>query len=457
MFRHRFIAILSVSILLLWGFYIPAEAALGLNVNPSDGGNTLRLGRVDGIIEATKSVKLRITSDEGKQYQVFQRLEDSLTNERQNILDSQTLNSYALSGSNASGTIYAQYNEPLGPADQLVYTSAPDGQSDTLTLIYTVNAERINASGNFIGRIAYVVRSLGGGSQDQTVLNVYLEASGDLKIRVEGAQSPDSIRLELTGHSNKEDGVKVSFSGNAGDEIAVYQEVQNFVQNEAGTEINNSSLLFATSGAQGELYHPSPEALGHKRVLIYRSKEAEDEFSVNFSLDPQTLGGLKAGLYRGRIVWTVESSQGPKDFPLDIEIKIEPIFELAVALPPQGVHFARVLPTDPPQEEEVKVTVKTNLGKPYAVMQNVSTPLTTAKGEAIKKDFFTFKTELLERSTGRSGATEFTPVDVGETPVFFSDREGSPTEFKVIYRLKSYPGIAAGDYTAPIVFSLGEM
>ena len=461
MFNHKYSYIYLLVTVFILGFClgapIQAEAVLSLSVNPADGGNTLRLGRVDGDVEVSKAVKLRMTSNEGKQYQVFQRLENSLTNERQAILHSQALSVYAASGSNASGTLYAQFNEPLGMTDQLVYTSAPDGQNDTLTLVYGINSEKINASGNFSGRITYVVRSLGGGSQDQVVLNVYLEISNNYKVTLQGARSPDRLHLELTGRSNKDDGIKVDISGNPGEEIRIYQEVQNFPQNESGEELNNGALQFITSGARGEIYHLSPEILNRKRVLVYKSKETDDDFGINFTLDPQTLGQLKAGLYRGRIVWTVESSQGSQDFPLDIEVRIEPIFELEVVLPGQGVKFARVLPSDPPQTQEINVRVKTNLGKPYIVMQNVSSPLTNPRGDEIKKDFFTIKTELIGQGLGRPGAVDFMPVGVGETPVFFSDHQGAPAEFKVIYRLKSYPEISAGDYSAPIVFSLGEM
>src|SRR5262245_21557605 len=127
--------LLITVIMMAAGASLTAQAALNLSANPVDGGNTLRLGRVDGALEVTKAIKLRISTDDGKQYQVFQRLENSLTNERQNILDSQAINSYAVSGSNASGTLYSQQNEPLRLTDQLLYTSSPDGQSDTLTIV----------------------------------------------------------------------------------------------------------------------------------------------------------------------------------------------------------------------------------------------------------------------------------------------------------------------------------
>jgi hypothetical protein len=433
----------------------PAQAAINLSANPADGGNTLRLGRVDGDIEVNKAVKLRISTNDGKQYQVYQRLEESLRNERQTILDAHALNAYAVSGSNASGTLYAQQNEPLSLTDQLVYTSAPDGQSDTLTIVYAVDPERMRASGNFVGRLAYTVRSLGGGSQDQVFLNIYLEASGQLKIEVAGSTLRDGIKLVYDHRNDRPDSVRVGFSGNAGQDIKVYQEVLDFPRDEVGRDLEADVLEFKTSGARGELYHGAPQAASRKKVLLYKSQESEDEFHIHFSLNKDS--GLKAGTYRGKINLLVESNDGTQEFPLNVEIRVDPIFEVNVGLPPGGIRFDRILPTDPPQVHEVNVEVKTNLGKPYMVIHAMATPMTNPKGDEIKKDHFTMKMELVGNTSGRIAAGDFVPVKTGEVPVYFSDSKGSPAQFKVSYRLRSYAGIAAGDYAAPIVFTLGEM
>jgi hypothetical protein len=81
----------------------------------------------------------------------------------------------------------------------------------------------------------------------------------------------------------------------------------------------------------------------------------------------------------------------------------------------------------------------------------------TPKGDEIKEKYFLLKAELINNSSGKIQSSEFVPVGVGEKSIFYSDRDGSSAEFKVIYRLSSYPEIAAGDYGVPIIFSLGEM
>jgi hypothetical protein len=47
-------------------------------------------------------------------------------------------------------------------------------------------------------------------------------------------------------------------------------------------------------------------------------------------------------------------------------------------------------------------------------------------------------------------------METGEYPIFSSNDAGMPAAFKVIYRLKGYPQMAGGDYTAPIRYSLNQ-
>ncbi len=433
-----------------------AQAALHLSVNPLEGGSSLRFGRTDGVMEANKAVRLRVTSDEGKQYQVYQRLQDPLVNQENNFLGEGVLSTYTTSGSNASGTLYAQSNEPLGQADQLIFTSSQDGQSDTVTVAYVVNPERIRSSGDFVGRIAYTVRSVGGG-QDQAIINVYLEASGGFKVSVQGVRHPSRVFLRSSKNAVSEDGMTVEFNGNAGEEIKIYQELENLLQNEQGEDLSKEALRFVVTSAGTGNFSPAPETLGRTRQLLYRSSESDGQLDVQFSLNALADETPKAGTYRGRLRVSVESSSGVLDVPLDVEVQIEPVFDIEVALPPQGVRFNRVLPFDPPQTHEVFVRVTSNLGKPYVVMQNVATPLVDSEGDQIKEEYFSVKTEITNKSEGKVVASDFVPVGTGEKAVYYSDAKGRPSEFKVIYRLQSYPGIRAGEYGAPIVFSLGEM
>src|SRR5436190_11780587 len=94
-------------------------AVVNLSVNPQEGGSTLRLGRIGTSNILDKEVRIRTTSTEGAQYQVFQRVLEPLTSQDGKNLDLGVIGTYTLNGSNASGTLYAQNPEPMGLSDQL--------------------------------------------------------------------------------------------------------------------------------------------------------------------------------------------------------------------------------------------------------------------------------------------------------------------------------------------------
>jgi len=64
---------------------------------------------------------------------------------------------------------------------------------------------------------------------------------------------------------------------------------------------------------------------------------------------------------------------------------------------------------------------------------------------------------LPEGMSGKIAQPEFGSVAVGTTPIFFSDRKGSPAIFRMYYRLTPYNGMPAGDFTTAVVYSLSEL
>src|SRR3989338_6647397 len=168
-----------------------AHSTLDLSVAPFSGGNNLRFGRVSAGEQANQEVRIRVTATDGEQYQVFHRIADFFLNEKNAPLAEDALSTYTLLGSNSSGTLYAQNVERLGLSDQLLYSSSTGGDSDAFTVVYSVDASRINDSGNYFGRIQYIARPVGGSSQDTVILNVSIEASGELRVSVTGSSMAD--------------------------------------------------------------------------------------------------------------------------------------------------------------------------------------------------------------------------------------------------------------------------
>lgn len=436
---------------------LTVEAALNLTVTPYEGGSSLRFGRVVASDVINKEVKIRITSTSGEQYQVYQRIIDPLVNERGIQLKRGVLSSYALRGSNASGTLYQEQAVELGFADQLLYTSSSTGESDSFRMVYTAIGNRLNSSGNFAGKIIYTLRPIGKGSQQTCILDVFLEASGELRVEVNGSWNKNSVRLSTAGDKDKEGSIKFSFEGNMGRKLNIYQEIFQLPENSLKEEIDQNSIKFFTSGGKkGELYYKSPIALKRKRVLVYSSSSGEDIFFVNFILDNKAVETQSAGKYRGTVTYLIEGFGVQQTISVNLEIEIMPVFKLEVEFSKGGLRFPGLAPKTGFQIREAQIKVKSNLKKPYIITHNMRSPLISQEGRKLAPGLFTMKTEFTDKKSGKIRFADFTPVPVGEVPLFFSDEKGSPVRFEIIYRVKTNLSVKPGDYSTTINYSLGE-
>jgi hypothetical protein len=196
-------------------------------------------------------------------------------------------------------------------------------------------------------------------------------------------------------------------------------------------------------------------ALKNAKTLIYSSNKDEDSFVIYFLVDTNQVQQQAAGTYIGKINYVVETGQGaPQEFPMNIQCHIPSIFTMNVTTPSGGVSFAHVLATNPPQEEEVTVTVLSNLNRPYQVLQDLQTNMTNEQGKEFDSKYFTLQVQIPSGQAGQTDFAEFNPVQTGEYPVFSSNAEGSGATFKVVYRLQGYAQMSPGDFLAPVRFSL---
>jgi len=453
--KFSFITIITTVMVLI---AIDSQAALNLSVSPLSGGNNLRFGRVPSSGEVNKEVRIRITATDGNQYQIYHRIIGSFLNEKSASLGINAFSTYTLSGSNGSGTLYAQNPERMGFTDQLLYTSGSGGTSDAFTAVYTVDGRRMDASGSFFGRIQYTARPIGGSSQDSVILNVTIEASGEFKIEIKGSTTTDSVRLNLGNDRDREGYVEFVFSDNFGQNIQIYQEVEPFPQDELFNEVDSDTVLFiASGGPNGDLFPQALTDLTRKRILVYSSQESEDSFRLNYVLDQEAMERQKSGTYKGQLNYIVAQNNSEQVYNVQLEVEVEPVFVIEVDLGPQGLSFERLLPDSQPIVRAIEVKVKTNLGRPYMVMQSVNSPMTNEKGDSMPDQYFTFKGELLDQQTGKLIDADYKQVPQGETSLYISDNKGSPNRFNVSYRLRPYSTMVPGDYTTSIRYSLGEI
>lgn len=433
-----------------------AEAAMTLDASPVQGGGSLRFSRVSPqSLSTTQEVRIRVNSDEGEQYQIFQTMIQPLVSDRGELLDPAAFESYAITGSNAMGSLYHQQVTAVKSIDDLLYSSNTAGQSDALTMAYSVNPAAANASGRFSGKILYTLRPVSGGSQKQVYLDVFLDIDQDFTIETQADHGRALVELHPQDPQGQEGYFKISFSGNAREKIDVYQDFDRLPATEAGVEIGKDVLrFFVTASPEAKVPYGTPADLS-RRMLVYSSSLSSDEIVVHFLLNEEALAQLKAGAYHGQIKYILEKASGPATILLNVDIVVEPIFELKVSFPAGEPRFANLIANDPPQVREALVEIKTNLGKPYMVIQRIPSPLANEKGVEFKAEFFDMKVENVE-GVGKNSFSAFKTVPREEETLFFSNSKGDPCTAKVFYRLKPYPAMEPGSYLMSIVFSLGE-
>ena len=458
--KHIHILILTTIFICSGNGLVPTQlyAAVSLTVTPAEGGTSIRFGRVDTLSSEDKEVRIRVNSDEGKQYQVFQRMVGPLVNEKGETVDHTAILSGGLIGSNAQGTLYIQDVEQLGFADQQIYSSDPAGNPDSFLVFYKVDPRALTVSGSFQGQLLYTVRPVGGGSIDETVLTVTLETSVDLSIETSGNAGPDRVKISTEQRPVSDSTFSISFTNNVeGNPIKIYQQVDVLPRDELMQSIDTGLIQYLPLGGEnGEILREASSDLRPEQVLIYEGTASHDAIGINFAVNQDMVQGYHAGEYEGQVRYVVETRQGEQTFDCHLALTVEPVFELKVEYPPDGMSFHGALETDPPQVRDITVTVKTNLGKPYVINQLIQAPLTNEKGAEFSSEFFTVREELI-KGDGEVQHVDFSPVSKGEVPLYVSDGQGTSAVLRISYRMKPYPDMQAGNYKVQVMYSLGAI
>jgi hypothetical protein len=252
------------------------------------------------------------------------------------------------------------------------------------------------------------------------------------------------------------DSLNISYSGNTGQEIRIYQEVTAMPQNETGQELGANVIQLEVQGQAEGLDNQGLSQLGTSKSLIYSGNQTENNFSIYFLVDPAKVQDQVAGTYTGQINYSVETSQGVQQFPLNVQLDIAPVFSLTITQPPGGVSFTHVLANSPAQYKVVSVTVVSNLNKPYQVIQNLQTNMTNPQGKEFNSTYFTDQVQIPSGQKGQTNLAEFSPVTMGEYPVFTSDALGSGATFNVVYCLQGYAHMNSGNFSAQVMLSLSQ-
>jgi len=436
---------------------VSAHAALSMTVSPVDGVDSIRFSSFDVQNSDSKEVRIRVNSSAQEQYQVFLRTLTPLTNEKGVGLDSGGLQFYSLAGSNGFGALYAQNVESVSFPDDLIYSSSQNGDSDSFNLIFSLATERLNASGNFLGSLLLTLRPVREGAVQEVVLNVFVDLKGQLKFDVSSARGTDLLEIVSEDPLRASDQVVISWEEGLSQQIHIFQEAVDFLRNEEGDFLDKQKVVFRVEAVHPKgVQVPVDTPWQRDRELIYSGNDSENEVMIHWQMGDEASSLTKADRYSGRIRYVIETDESSQEFALGLDVVIAPIFELELKFPQGKIHFSELLPDSPPKEQEVEVVVKTNLRRPYAVVQELTDPLANKKGDEIEADFFTQRVTLDKEGKGKTDKEAFIPVKTGQDDVFYSDRLGTSASFKVTYRLRPYRTMEPGDYSAAVRFSLVE-
>lgn len=399
-------------IFLCWAGFIPVcFAAVSLSVNA-----------IDSSDSSSKEIQIHVTSNQSHQYQVFQRVIGPI--------DAQAVDVQTLAYSNASGTLEEESPGHLSGKDQLLYTSSPDGQEDSFVVRYSLNPGFVSTDGKFTSKIIFSLRLMDQPVRQQVRFDLSLENASALNISVKGGRDPQRVSIRDSDTTTRvADFVKISFSGNTGEKVRVYQELEVPLKNEMGHQLSTNVLR--TNG----------RPLKDGKVLVYSSTKGEDNFFIYFLVDPNKINEQDAGFYTGKITYVLATNQVRQGFSLGVQCAVQPVFTMDVSEPYGGV---------------VTLMVTTNLHRPYQVLQSFQKMRTNEKGKAFNAKHFLMKVEIPPDEQGVTDFADFSPVKKGEYPVFSSDAQGSPVELRVVYRLEGYDKMDMGHFLAPIKFSLNQ-
>jgi len=452
----------SIIFAVLTLFFIAAKsasAAFGISANPYEGGFDLRFGKIDPAMgRVNKEVRVEVTTDIDKQYRVIQVLQEPLTNSQGDKFPQNSFLVYAVPGTNKYGTLSVEMEIPVYMGRKVIYTSNQQGLSDSFALVYSLLVPVDQQPGSYRGRLLFTLEPIGATESPATViLGILAEVEVESRVRITTVSGGRIAQLKPFPPEKRQFDVGVDVLGGMGRQFEITQFLSAPLISPEGNTLDLDSVsVVVRDGHKGRaLTEPVPLSLHHQTLYTSGPRGEADSFVVTYGLGD--LSGQKAGKYRGKIKYLLEGIQitNPLIDTLDLEIDNPEVLELAVT-PEIGKGFLRfdnLKPQEPPRISEVNIEIRSNIGKPYQVSQNITSLFTSKEGKTIPKEYFILKTEAAQIK-GKLNYADKTDVRLGEMTLFVSDDRGSSDKFKVIYELSIPPDLKAGDYSTRITYSI---
>jgi len=436
-----------------------AWAAFTLSATPFEGGFDIRFGKLRAEVpEVKKEITLRVTTDQGKKYRVYQELVTPLRNSEGQEIPYNNLQFYTLQGSNSLGSLTTTQEQGVRRGRSLLYTSNTQGQGDSFILVHTLSLPEGLPSGTYRGRFQFTVETTDGSQVQRININAVVTLESSASVEVSTSSGSRTIELKAGDLLAQKNEVLFEVTGSLGRTYRITQSLVDSLRSD-GEELPQGSVIFKVSeGRNGAV--AGEGSLSRRDETLYTSSPHGDADTILVSYKLTEPLNASAGTYRGRIQFFIEGAASLKttsSFSFNFVVKIDPTFELNVSPETGGrIEFRDLKPQEQAKINEVIVEVNTNLGKPYQISQKVERLLTNKDGTTISKERFVFRQEKITDG-GILKQPSNTPVEIGETTIYISDGKGSPANFKIIYELTVPEDLRAGNYSSNITYSISEL
>ena len=462
---------LTLTAFSLWilfsGFFAPgAFAYYTLNYTLDEGGSRLEFDKNN----FSRAITFTAGNDTANnRYEIRQRLDSPLRNrDNPSVTIGDNFMVRGFRGSNRYGDLRIPSGDIVVRNNELVYVSDTAGDSDSFTLVYSIKDASTLTPGYYTGRVILVLNPVSSAASPVTrVVEVYVNIpndGGNLSVTVAPEEGFSALVLKPSGNAGA-GGISaravVTINGFFNGPFKIMQMLPAPIQSQDGRMLDNSSIVFNIPDASKGVAVSGPVPLSSGMQTVYSSRPdggADKGFVIVYSLADSL--SLPAGNYRSRIQYLLESSGQKVNLgALDIEIRQDRIFEISVTPQEQkyNIEFTNLKPGEGPRTSEVVIGVKSNLGRPYQVVQNVLSEMVNSKGEKIPEEDFTLRTVSVDNTKGVLKAADKIPVGKGGQLLFVSDEDGSSDRFKVVYELVCPDNLAAGSYSSRITYTLAEI
>jgi hypothetical protein len=440
-----------------------AQAAFDLNFMLEQGGSRLEFERNN----FSRAITFTTFNDTvNNRYEIRQRVESPLRN-RDNpaitIMDHFSVRAFR--GSSKFGDLRIPPGDIPVRNDELIYVSNPAGTADTFTLAYSIVNSQELAPGYYTGRVSLVLNPISSAAAPVIrFVDVYVNIpndGGSLSVTVTPVEGNSSIMLNPADANNLRNNAVVTINSSFNGPFRIMQMLSQPIQSQDGKFLDSGNLLYSVPDASKGVALSRPTPVASSIQTIYSSRpdgSADKAFTISYSLaNPLS---LVAGSYRSRIQYLLESAGKQINLGgLDLEIRQERIFEISISPQDQryNIDFADLKPNEGPRTNEVIIEVKSNLGRPYQVTQNIISDMVNTEGEKITSQYFYLRTLPVNGTKGTPKLMDKTPIEKGNLLLFVSDDNGTADQFKVIYELTCPPELKAGNYSSRVIYTLTEI